>query len=182
MQLSEKVIESFGSHKVKNLVTCCPHCTRMLDVDYRQNEAFEKLGIRVVHHTELIEELRGKLAIEPSLERVAYHDPCYLARGRGITAQPRATLDACGAELIEPTRHGKDVFCCGAGGAQIFIADDKVELPGGRVNHKRFAELAATGASTLAVACPYCPIMLSDAAQHAGRDDVARRGCRGIGG
>ena len=172
MQLSEKVIESFGSHKVKNLVTCCPHCTRMLDVDYRQNEAFEKLGIRVVHHTELIEELRGKLAIEPSLERVAYHDPCYLARGRGITAQPRATLDACGAELIEPTRHGKDVFCCGAGGAQIFIADDKVELPGGRVNHKRFAELAATGASTLAVACPYCPIMLSDAAQHAGRDDV----------
>ena len=172
MELSEKVIESFGSHKVKNLVTCCPHCTRMLDVDYRQNKAFEELGIQVVHHTELIEELRGKLAIEPSLERVAYHDPCYLARGRGITAQPRATLDACGAELIEPTRHGKDVFCCGAGGAQIFIADDRVELPGGRVNHKRFAELAATGASTLAVACPYCPIMLSDAAQHAGRDDV----------
>ena len=172
MELSEKVIESFASHKVRNLVTCCPHCTRMLDVDYRQNEAFEGLGIRVVHHTELIEELRGRLAIEPSPERVAYHDPCYLARGRGITAQPRATLDACGAELIEPTRHGKDVFCCGAGGAQIFIADDKVELPGGRVNHKRFAELAATGASTLAVACPYCPIMLSDAAQHAGRDDV----------
>ena len=172
MELSEKVIESFASHKVKNLVTCCPHCARMLDVDYRQNKAFEELGIQVVHHTELIEELRGKLAIEPSLERVAYHDPCYLARGRGITAQPRATLDACGAELTEPTRHGKDVFCCGAGGAQIFIADDKVELPGGRVNHKRFAELAETGATTLAVACPYCPIMLNDAAQHAGRDDV----------
>ncbi len=172
MELSEKVIESFASHNVKNLVTCCPHCTRMLDVDYRQNEAFEKLGIRVVHHTELIEELRHKLKVQPSAEPVVYHDPCYLARGRGITEQPRALLDACGVELTEPARHGKDVFCCGAGGAQIFIADDRVELPGGRVNHKRFAELAATGASTVAVACPYCPIMLSDAAQHAGRDDV----------
>ena len=69
-------------------------------------------------------------------------------------------------------RHGKQTFCCGAGGAQLFIADDKQELPGGRVNHKRFEQAAATGASTIAVACPYCPIMLNDAAQHAGRDDV----------
>ena len=172
MELSEKVIESFASHQVKNVVTCCPHCTRMLDDDYRQNEAFEELGIRVVHHTELIDELRHKLTVQPSSEPTVYHDPCYLARGRGVTEQPRAVLEACGIELTEPVRHGKDAFCCGAGGAQIFIADDKVEPPGGRINHKRFAELAATGATTLAVACPYCPIMLSDAAQHAGRDDV----------
>ena len=172
MELSGKVIELFAAHGVRNLVTCCPHCARMLDVDYRQNEAFEKLGVRVVHHTELIEDLRPRLAVEPSRERVAYHDPCYLARGRGVTKQPRAALEACGAELIEPKRHGKDAFCCGAGGAQLFLADDKVELPGGRVNHKRFAELVDTGATTLAVACPYCPIMLNDAAQHAQRGDV----------
>jgi len=172
MELSEKLIDSFRSSKVKNLVTCCPHCTRMLDVDYRQNRDFEELGIRVVHHTELIEELLPKLSLEPASEHVTYHDPCYLARGRGITEQPRAIIDACGAELTEMPRHGKQTFCCGAGGAQLFIADDKQELPGGRVNHKRFAEAAATGVSTIAVACPYCPIMLNDAAQHAGREDV----------
>ena len=172
MELSEKLIDSFRSSKVKNLVTCCPHCTRMLDVDYRQNPSFEELGIRVVHHTELIEELLPKLSLEPTRESVTYHDPCYLARGRGITEQPRAIIESCGAELTEMPRHGKQTFCCGAGGAQLFIADDKQKLPGGRVNHKRFAEAAGTGVSTIAVACPYCPIMLKDAAQHAGREDI----------
>ena len=172
MELSEKLIDSFRSSKVKNLVTCCPHCTRMLDVDYRQNPSFEELGIRVVHHTELIEELLPKLSLAPTRESVTYHDPCYLARGRGITEQPRAIIESCGAELTEMPRHGKQTFCCGAGGAQLFIADDKQKLPGGRVNHKRFAEAAGTGVSTIAVACPYCPIMLKDAAQHAGREDI----------
>ena len=172
MELSEKLIDSFRASKVRNLVTCCPHCTRMLDVDYRQNPSFEELGIRVLHHTELIEELLPKLSLESVRERLTYHDPCYLARGRGITDQPRSILESCGAEVIEMPRHGKQTFCCGAGGAQLFIADDKQELPGGRVNHKRFEEAAATGVSTIAVACPYCPIMLNDAAQHAGREDV----------
>ncbi|MYA79490.1 MAG: hypothetical protein F4X39_03045, partial [Acidobacteriia bacterium] len=62
-------------------------------------------------------------------------------------------------------------FCCGAGGAQLFIADDKADPPGGRINHRRFAEVSATGVSKVAVACPYCPIMLNDAARHAGRED-----------
>ena len=172
MELSEKLIDSFRSSKVSNLVTCCPHCARMLDVDYRQNPSFEELGIRVLHHTELIEELAPKLSLEPAHERVTYHDPCYLARGRGITDQPRSIIESCGAEIVEMPRHGKQTFCCGAGGAQLFIADDKQELPGGRINHKRFEEAAATGVSTIAVACPYCPIMLNDAAQHAGREDV----------
>ena len=81
-------------------------------------------------------------------------------------------LRALGSELVEMPRHGAKTFCCGAGGGQLFIADDSVELPGGRVNHRRFAEASATGASTVAVACPYCPIMLRDAAGQAGREDI----------
>ena len=172
MELSEKVIESFRSCEVKNLVTCCPHCTQMFDADYRQNKTFAALGIRILHHTELIEQLHGRLALKPATEMVTYHDPCYLARGRGVTKQPRALLKACGINPIEPVKHGKDVFCCGAGGAQIFITEDKSDTPNGRVNHERFAQLADTGATTVAVACPYCPIMLNDAAQHAGRKDI----------
>tara|TARA_B100001123_G_scaffold448368_1_gene609042 strand:+ start:66242 stop:68035 length:1794 start_codon:yes stop_codon:yes gene_type:complete len=172
MELSEKVIESFRSCEVKNLVTCCPHCTQMFDVDYRQNETFEALGIRILHHTELIEQLHERLALQPASEMVTYHDPCYLARGRGVTKQPRALLETCGVKPIEPTQNGKDAFCCGAGGAQIFITEDKTDVPNRRVNHKRFSQLADTGATTVAVACPYCPIMLNDAAQHAGREDI----------
>ena len=63
-------------------------------------------------------------------------------------------------------------FVAGRAAPQLFIADDKAELPGGRVNHHRFDEIIATGARTVAVACPYCPIMLNDAAQHAHREDI----------
>ncbi|MDA1313646.1 MAG: (Fe-S)-binding protein [Acidobacteria bacterium] len=172
MELSEKVIDSFRSAKVKNLVTCCPHCTRMLDVDYRQNKSYEELGVRVVHHTELLAELAPSLHLNPQTETVTFHDPCYLARGRGVTEQPRAALAATGAQLVETENNRSRTFCCGAGGAQLFIADDKSDPPGGRINHQRFAQLAATGASKVAVACPYCPIMLKDAASQAGRDDI----------
>ncbi len=172
LELSEKVIDVFRDEKAKNIVTCCPHCSRMLDVDYRQNTSYQELGIRVLHHSELIDELMPDLGIRPERETVTYHDPCYLARGRGVVRQPRAVIEACGGDVVEMRRNREHTFCCGAGGAQLFIADDKAELPGGRVNHKRFDEIIETGARTVAVACPYCPIMLNDAAQHAHREDI----------
>ena len=172
MQLSEKLVESFRQKKVKKLVTCDPHCTGMFDVDYRQIPEFQLLGIEVLHHSELIHRLLPSLPLQRSPQTVTYHDPCYLARGRGITHEPRAILRATGASIAEMPHHAKRTFCCGAGGAQLFIAED---TPGqaNRVNHRRFAEVLATGASTVAVACPYCPIMLKDAAAHARRDDIA---------
>ncbi len=172
MELSQKVIEAFESGTVKKIVTSDPHCTRMFDVDYRQEESFAELDIEVIHHTELLDRLMPKLDLTPSLESVTMHDPCYLARGRGVTEQPRNVMQAIGANVIEMEHHGKETFCCGAGGAQLFIADDKEEFPGGRVNHKRFAEVEATGVDTVVVACPYCPIMLKDAANQANREDV----------
>jgi Fe-S oxidoreductase len=172
MELSEKVVDLIESSRAKNVVTCDPHCCRMLDVDYRQNARYAALGVRVVHHTELLEELLHDLKLDSREEDVAYHDPCYLARGRGQTEAPRLLLETAGADVLEPAHHGMETACCGAGGAQLYIADDKKEWPGGRVNHRRFAELTATGAKTIAVACPYCPIMLKDAAGQAGREDV----------
>ena len=172
MELSQKVIEAFGAGSVRKIVTADPHCTRMFDLDYRQEESFAELGIEVVHHTELLERLLPALDLTPSLERLTLHDPCYLARGRGVTEQPRAVLRAIGADVVEMKHHGKQTFCCGAGGAQLYIADDKEELSGGRVNHKRFAEVEAAQVGVVAAACPYCPIMLKDAANQAGREDV----------
>lgn len=172
MELSQQVIESFRDKKVRKLLTCDPHCARVLDVDYRQNRAFEDLRVEIQHHTEFLSEMLPKLELRPEARTITYHDPCYLARGRGITAEPRDVLRQIGGQIVEMEHHGKRTFCCGAGGAQLFIADDKVELPGGRVNHRRFAEVEASRASTVAVACPYCPIMLKDAAQHAKREDI----------
>ncbi len=166
-ELSEKVIGSLRSKGVKKIVTCDPHCARMFDVDYRQQDGFVELGIEVLHHTELLARLTSDLPLESTSETVTLHDPCYLARGRGVTEQPRDVLRSIGGDLVEMQHHGARTFCCGAGGGQLYIADDTVELPGGRVNHKRFAEVQDSGASTVAVACPYCAIMLRDAAGEA---------------
>ena len=171
-ELSERVIGSLRSKGVQKVVTCDPHCARMFDLDYRQQPDYADLGIEIVHHTELLARLVGSLPLEASAGTVTLHDPCYLARGRGVTEEPRAVLRVLGADLVEMQHHGAETFCCGAGGAQLYIADDKVELPGGRVNYKRFEEVSASGADTVAVACPYCPIMLRDAAGQAGRDEV----------
>jgi Fe-S oxidoreductase len=172
LQLSEKLIETFADAQVKKIISCCPHCTTMLDKDYRQLPAYTKLQIRIAHHTELIAELLPQLPLEPSVLPATYHDPCYLARGRGITAAPRQILRSCGVSLTETAHHGQDTRCCGAGGAQLFIADDQRDQAKKRVNELRFAELAQTQASTVVVGCPYCPIMLRDAANLAQRDDL----------
>ena len=166
LTLAEKVNEIFVARKVKKIVTCCPHCTTMFDKDYRQLSDYESMGIKVYHHTELIHSVLPKLSLAPDSGTVTYHDPCYLARGRKIIDQPRDILRSCGAEIKEMSRCKSDTFCCGAGGAQIFIADDKNEHGGERINHMRFSEAESTGAETIVVACPYCPIMLRDAATH----------------
>lgn len=145
----------------------------MLDKDYRQIASYAELGIRVMHHSELLEELLPKLPLHPTNGTVTYHDPCYLARGRGITEAPRQILHACGVSLTEASHHGRNTSCCGAGGTQLFITEDRREETRERPNQRRFAQLAETKASTIAVACPYCPIMLRDAAGHAKRDDMA---------
>ena len=166
------MIDSLRSQSVRRLVTCDPHCARMFDLDYRQQKEFQALGIEVLHHTELLARLVSSLSLQAETGAVTLHDPCYLSRGRGVTQEPRSVLRYLGADLVEMPRHAENTFCCGAGGGQLFIADDSREPPGGRVNDKRFEEAESTGASTVAVACPYCPIMLRDAADRAGRADI----------
>ncbi len=173
MQLSDQLTDMFKEAGVSRIVACDPHCTATLDRDYRQMPGYAELGIRVVHHTELITRLMPGLPLESMPDSVTYHDPCYLARHRGITEAPRSILGGCGITVREADHHGQNTFCCGAGGTQIFITDDRREHPGPRINQQRFAQLAETKASTVAVACPHCATMLVDASNHAKRDDVA---------
>jgi Fe-S oxidoreductase len=170
-ELSGKLTLAFERSGVKNIVTCCPHCTVMLDGEYRRLPDYAALGLRVKHHTELLAEMLGELPLSPDGGSVAYHDPCNLARGRNTTAQPRAVLEACGARLKEPRERGPATLCCGAGGGRLFVADEGKEEPAEtRVNRQRLDQLLAAKPDAVAVACPYCPIMLQDAAKARGSD------------
>jgi len=153
-------IETFKAYKVKKIVTCCPHGYNTLKNEYPQF-GFEA---EVLHHTELIAELirdgRIKLKLNhPSLGQVAWHDSCYLGRYNKVFAPPRDILKAVpGVQLTEAQRRKRTGFCCGAGGGRMWMEEHE----GTRINEARTEQLVATGAKTLAAACPYCLTMIGD--------------------
>jgi Fe-S oxidoreductase len=153
-----ETLNEAGADK-KRIVTSCPHCFTTIGKEYGE------LGghYEVFHHTQLIADLigRGKLKLNGNkLEKVTFHDPCYLGRQNGVIAEPRDALAQAGATLMEMDKNGRDSFCCGAGGAQYWKEEEQGSEA---VNLTRFAQAQATGAETLAVGCPFCATMMIDA-------------------
>lgn len=175
-QLAETNRETFersgATQASRRVVTHCPHCLNSFQRDYPQ------MGVRlnVVHHTEFLKELirDGRLRVPQAAQTAAvtYHDPCYLSRVSGVTAAPRelVQLAAGKGSLTEMPRHGRQTACCGAGGGRMWFDD----APDTRIGRSRVDEALATGAGTLAVACPFCLIMTSDGIAARGSEMTVR--------
>ena len=144
----------------RKIVTTCPHCFNTLGREYPQLDGHYE----VVHHTQLLNALvrEGRLvpvaAPDGELADVTYHDPCYLGRHNEVYAEPRELVGASGVRLTEMPRHADRSFCCGAGGARMWM-EEKI---GTRVNLNRVDEALGTGAEKIATGCPFCRVMLSD--------------------
>lgn len=168
--LAKQNIETLNSHKTTKVVTACPHCYNTLKNEYPD------LGgnFDVVHHTELIDDLiaDGKIKLQNGVkEKISFHDPCYLGRWNDKVKEPRKVLKALpGRELVEMERHGKDSFCCGAGGSRMWL-EEHIGTP---VNHERTREALETGADAIAVGCPFCNTMLTDGVKDKGAGDKVR--------
>ncbi|MCU7552517.1 (Fe-S)-binding protein [Chitinophagaceae bacterium LB-8] len=166
-------IQILNNYNVKKIVTACPHCFNIIKNEYPE------LGgnYEVVHHTTLLQQLidEGRIKLKEGGtfkgQRITYHDSCYLGRGNGIYEAPRKVLEALDAELVEMKRCGKNGFCCGAGGAQMF----KEEEPGKiRVNWERANEAINTGSTIVASACPFCNTMLTDGVKGAEKEETVK--------
>ena len=161
--LAETNMSTFQELGVKRIVASCPHCFHTLGKEYGD---FGGEDLEVFHHSEIIAKLQqeGKLPeAEKNGRSITFHDPCYLGRIGDIVDAPRSVIGGVDAE---PERYGKDSFCCGAGGAQMWMEEDADK----RVNEIRAAELAETGCDTVAVGCPFCSVMVKDGLDAVGSD------------
>ncbi len=165
-QLALQNIATLDDLGVKKVVTQCPHCFNTLANEYPQFGG----DYEVVHHSQLLLELveAGRITPKSNGAKVTYHDPCYLGRHNDVTADPRALLGSVVKELVEMPRSGTKAFCCGAGGAQMWVE----EHTGKKVNIERTEEAVATGCDQIATGCPFCFVMLDDGVKELGRDDA----------
>jgi Fe-S oxidoreductase len=167
--LAQQNVETLNEVGAKKIVVTCAHCYNTLKNEYPQvGGTYE-----VVHHTQLLSQLvrSGKLVPvsrpgesagskdASTAPTVTYHDPCYLGRHNHVYAPPRELLGALpGVSFTEMDRHAERSFCCGAGGARMWVE----EKLGTRININRATEAVGTGAARIAVGCPFCKVMLSD--------------------
>ncbi|NOT75089.1 MAG: (Fe-S)-binding protein [Cyclobacteriaceae bacterium] len=154
-------ISILNGYNVKKIVTACPHCFNTLKNEYPE------LGgnYEVIHHSTFINQLinDGKIKMTEGGsfkgKKITYHDSCYLGRANNIYEAPREVLESLDADLVEMKRCRTTGLCCGAGGAQMFKEPEKGDKD---INIERAEEALATGATTIAVACPFCMTMMSD--------------------
>src|SRR6185312_14706941 len=175
-QLAAQAVETLvglfaGTETVdRKIVVTCPHCFNTLGREYRQLGA----EYSVLHHTQLLNRLvrdNRLVPVSPVSQSITYHDPCYLGRHNKIYDPPRELIGAAGANLTEMPRNRERSFCCGAGGARMWME----EHIGKRINHERVDEALATGATTIATACPFCRVMITDGVNDR-QDEAGRTG------
>ncbi len=163
-------IETMGNYNVNKIVTTCPHCFNTLKNEYpNQGGNYE-----VIHHSEYLEQLidEGRLPFNHDIKKelsVVMHDSCYLGRLNSNYDSPRNTIKSIpGLTVLEPERNKDKGFCCGAGGARMFME----ETEGKHINIERTEELLSTGAKTIALNCPFCMTMINDGVGSTGAENI----------
>jgi Fe-S oxidoreductase len=158
----------------KKIVATCPHCFNTIANEYPQ------LGghYEVIHHTQLLQHLidDGKLIpVTPVEGLITYHDPCYLGRHNKVYTPPREIIGRVpGLRNEEMHRHKERGFCCGAGGARMWME----ERIGKRINNERVDEALSLDPDIVSTACPFCLVMLTDSVNGKKNEEKAKEELR----
>ena len=164
--LAQQNIQTLNTYKVKKIVTACPHCFNTLANEYPQMGG----NYEVVHSSVFIRDLIRQRKIKVgrgALDRIAYHDPCYLGRFNDYYNEPRELIRKTSlGKVLESERNRSNSFCCGAGGGRMWLEEHEP-----RVSTTRLEQLMKTDPKAIAVACPFCMTMFTDAAKAKGVEE-----------
>jgi heterodisulfide reductase subunit D len=166
-------IQVLNGYNIKRIVTACPHCFNTIKNEYPE------LGgnYEVIHHSSFLQQLinEGKIKLEGGGsfkgKKITYHDSCYLSRANNIYEAPREVLQALDADLVEMKKCRTTGLCCGAGGAQMFKEPEKGNKD---INVARTEDALSTGATTIAVACPFCMTMMTDGVKNKEKESTVQ--------
>ncbi|MBL4685860.1 MAG: (Fe-S)-binding protein [Nannocystaceae bacterium] len=167
-ELAKANVEAWNEAGVKKIIASCPHCYHTIANEYPQFGG----EYEVIHHSKLIAHLidSGELKVDaPTRRKMTYHDSCYLGRWNGVYEEPRLAIAAANRQgsYVELPRNRSHGFCCGAGGARMWMEEEKEK----RVNINRAEEIVNAGVDTVAVGCPFCKTMVSDGIKHFNKDE-----------
>ncbi len=167
--LAQANVDTMKGYGIKKIVTTCPHCYNTLKNEYPQFGG----DFEVLHHTELINELIQNGELKPSIsdnkERIVYHDSCYMGRYNNVYQEPRAIIKNMGKVVVDPPRAHSKSFCCGAGGAQMWMEEKEP-----RVNDNRTEELLNQKCNTIATNCPFCMTMIEDGVKNKEQEEQVK--------
>jgi len=166
--LAQGNVETLNRYNVKKIVTNCPHCFNTLAHEYGDFGG----NFEVLHGTQLVAQLlqEGRLTLKQAVQaRLTYHDPCYLGRTNREYEAPRSILRAIpGLELREAPLAREKGMCCGAGGGRMWLEETR----GTRINQTRLTQLRESGCDDVAVACPFCAVMVGNAQGELGFEEA----------
>ena len=154
----------------RKIITTCPHCFNTIRNEYPDFDGH----FDVFHHTQLLNRLVREGLLKPvprtpeNRKPITYHDPCFLGRHNKVFDPPRELLEATGVELREMDKNRDEAFCCGAGGARMFME----EKLGTRINDFRTEQALETGAEEIATGCPFCNVMMTGGVKSLAQDST----------
>jgi Fe-S oxidoreductase len=163
--LAQGNVDTMNGYGVKKIITTCPHCFNTIKNEYPQFGG----NYEVYHHTQFLADLMssGKLpSSKDGKEKIAYHDSCYMGRYNKEYDAPRSVIKNVGKVVADPPRSHSKSFCCGAGGARMWMEEDEP-----RVNDNRTQELLEQNTNTIATNCPFCMTMIEDGVKNKEKED-----------
>ncbi|SCM80673.1 conserved hypothetical protein [uncultured Sporomusa sp.] len=164
--LAKHNIEVFEQYDIDYIIAACGSCAEAWKIEFIElfhdnpvmKAKAEKLASKTYEISQFLVNVvkLDKSRLGPVNATVTMHDPCHMARGIKVTAEPREILKSIpGLTFVEMKEADR---CCGSGGS-FSLANYEISR---KINDRKIANIAQTKADTVATSCGTCRMHITD--------------------